>query len=1000
MEGILKLLRRLGYSEDEIKTVLNKVPVNQEGLTGTNVATGIFSKPKKGELAKDFLVSDTIGNPFEIDYFKGRPKKEILISAEAQLKMIDDELTKLTDQLLNKNLQLSEAQQINFAKNLETRKRFKKDFEAFKTKPEAEVLNIETGKKVEDIETLKEKSGLIASPTTDLGRIDLRNKQMLQKTDDFFKSQEEVEKAEAKRQALIAKQYEGKGYAGGVFGPSGMYRAVARDFLLDQNAKGIIKLDSGVVKALEDRAYISGGQPLMYPDPIRVMRFHYGDDVFEKIPLDKIKTGAKSEILYAMSKVEVNPVKAVSPATPGGYMTPGEIKANIEELENIERMIKRRESRFADMTDQEIKNELEHYGSQKNSFEIAFGYDHPKEYEEYLKLNNPKEYYKAQEMKKITPLNEPSKPYKPFGSDFTRQEKVDWLIKNVDQEAKVTIPSPEFLQNMLDSGREDLIDHFWEIHTKNIGSKPVLDIDTSNLKNPALVKAMMEDRAKKPKLVYSKEDSVDDAGKVNKDDPEKFAKGGRIGYGEGTPPKGLDYLTGQEPSEGYAENAPSITLDTHEKASGNMDKYPVKVGNLELGIMGSMTSGNKYKPDPYNTITRSDRDFTVRGKYNVPNTGISLLGDIGDVRSRSRVNIDVPQYDYKETFKDVMRLNPYSVGIEYAPDKNKNINLKYDDQGNVTLRGEARFADGGRIGFEKGTVPRMLKFLIDKLADEKDFNRKLLERSNPKAVQDLYIEKYGKLPSAEEIKDIVNKQLQNKGSMEVTNPKTGEVTTPKNTIMTVEDLQFKHKDAFKAHDQIFNVDINDKIAPDMIAESMAEIKGKDYFSLSQKEQSDLYKKALAYVDDVRMTKRQNKPIEGGFSFNDPDIKAQMEEAMKEAKKRGDEMRAMGLDPASGRDYDKYIEIKTKSGDKDFNKYFDDLEIKTKFKGVISDDLLNQILIDDNPQRKAEVIATIEQGLKMQEKGMDPQEIVDILKNTTRTKQAQGGPIGLNYLMGL
>ena len=152
------------------------------------------------------------------------------------------------------------------------------------------------------------------------------------------------------------------------------------------------------------------------------------------------------------------------------------------------------------------------------------------------------------------------------------------------------------------------------------------------------------------------------------------------------------------------------------------------------------------------------------------------------------------------------------------------------------------YAGGGRIGFEKGTVPRMLKFLIDKLADEKNFNKTLLEKSNPKAIQELYIEQYGKLPSAEEIKDIVNKQLQNKGSMEVTNPKTGEVTTPKNPIMTVEDLQFKHKDAFKAHDQIFNVDINDKIAPDMIAESMAEIKGKDYFSLSQKEQSNLYKK--------------------------------------------------------------------------------------------------------------------------------------------------------------
>jgi hypothetical protein len=138
---------------------------------------------------------------------------------------------------------------------------------------------------------------------------------------------------------------------------------------------------------------------------------------------------------------------------------------------------------------------------------------------------------------------------------------------------------------------------------------------------------------------------------------------------------------------------------------------------------------------------------------------------------------------------------------------------------------------------------------------------------------------------------------------------------------------------------------------------------------------------------------------GGFDFNDPEIKAQMEEAMQEGNKRSKEMRAMGLDPAKSKDYDEYIKIKEASGDKDFNKYFDDLEIKTKFKGRISDDLLNQILIDDNLQRRAEVVAGIEQGLVMQEKGMSPEQIVDILKNTKRTKQAKGGSVGLNYLMG-
>jgi len=46
------------------------------------------------------------------------------------------------------------------------------------------------------------------------------------------------------------------------------------------------------------------------------------------------------------------------------------------------------------------------------------------------------------------------------------------------------------------------------------------------------------------------------------------------------------------------------------------------------------------------------------------------------------------------------------------------------------------------------------------------------------------------------------------------------------------------------------------------------------------------------------------------------------------------------------------------------------------------------------------MATIDEALKMQEKGMSPEQILDIIKNTTRTKQADGGPIGLNYLLGI
>ena len=68
------------------------------------------------------------------------------------------------------------------------------------------------------------------------------------------------------------------------------------------------------------------------------------------------------------------------------------------------------------------------------------------------------------------------------------------------------------------------------------------------------------------------------------------------------------------------------------------------------------------------------------------------------------------------------------------------------------------------------------------------------------------------------------------------------------------------------------------------------------------------------------------------------------------------------------------------------------KLKQKYPGI-TDDLLNKILIDDNPQRKAEVLATIDEAFRMMEKGKGPDEIVEIFKNTTRTKNAKGGRAG-------
>jgi hypothetical protein len=263
----------------------------------------------------------------------------------------------------------------------------------------ADVIKFGSGQEIKGkgLEELIEKQGTKNPPTTVAGQLETTGKRLEQLGKDFSKEfdAENIAKQEADRQAMIARQYEGKGYAGGVFGPSGMYRAVARDFLLDQHAKGKIKLDADTLKNLEERNYISGGQPLMYADPIRVMRYHYGDDVFEKIPLDKIPTGARSEIIDVMSKVEAPPIKTEAPKTPGGYLTPGEYRANIEELQGIENAIKRRESRFADMTEEEIQNELAQYGGKRSSFEMGLEFDYPEEYAKYKTPKKPEPEEKA-----------------------------------------------------------------------------------------------------------------------------------------------------------------------------------------------------------------------------------------------------------------------------------------------------------------------------------------------------------------------------------------------------------------------------------------------------------------------------------------------------------------------------------------------------------------------------------------------------------------------------
>jgi hypothetical protein len=69
------------------------------------------------------------------------------------------------------------------------------------------------------------------------------------------------------------------------------------------------------------------------------------------------------------------------------------------------------------------------------------------------------------------------------------------------------------------------------------------------------------------------------------------------------------------------------------------------------------------------------------------------------------------------------------------------------------------------------------------------------------------------------------------------------------------------------------------------------------------------------------------------------------------------------------------------------------ELRQEFPGI-DDNLIKNILADDNPQRIAEVKAALKEALKMQQKGMGPDEIINIFKKKP-TKHASGGRVSLS-----
>ena len=342
MEALIKFLKSFGLSDQEIKKVLQEVPVDQSGFAGTNISKGIFEKGGK-QVSADFpLVTETMVSPFKLDKYKGLSKKEALEKADEALKYLDKELTRTSNLIINQNLQLAPEQKINFSNNLRMKREFEKEVEAFKTQPEAKIIQLETKQPVpkEGIEQLIEDAGQVSPPGTLAGDIETRINRLKSKAKEKKMTMDEILKETGESQVkYMAGQNEG------------YVRSMARQIMLNDIKSGKLK----VPKEIQDT--VSGASNIDVIEPFRNI---YGENALEQLDslIPDIKNFA-NEIeaeKFVRSKFEFTPKLD----RPKESYTPEEMKKILET--EPEEFAKGGSVGLDYLTGQDSKVERENYG--------------------------------------------------------------------------------------------------------------------------------------------------------------------------------------------------------------------------------------------------------------------------------------------------------------------------------------------------------------------------------------------------------------------------------------------------------------------------------------------------------------------------------------------------------------------------------------------------------------------------------------------------------------
>ena len=314
MDDIIKLLQQLIEASPKPK---GGIASSQEGVEFLGKA---LTKEQRGNLmiVNSRLTDASRFKPFSIQTV-GRDKRyRYMFEYEQDL---SGEFNKTINFLKdNPDIRLSQTQKDNIIYNLGVFRRVT----AEKNKLEKGIIS--EGKKPEEVyaSTLDEAS---MDELTFKGALEklLKTNEKLQEAAKKLKEGDDIKKFDDKNKIRLKRLYDGPGYSRP---GSDLYRGYGSFFLQKLHDKGIIKLDDKIYNNLKEGKHHHGGANFFAPDPVRIWRKHFGNDVFEK--LDNFDPD-NEDIFQWLERNNIQPIRKDGPKDALEYMTPTEIQQNLSD---------------------------------------------------------------------------------------------------------------------------------------------------------------------------------------------------------------------------------------------------------------------------------------------------------------------------------------------------------------------------------------------------------------------------------------------------------------------------------------------------------------------------------------------------------------------------------------------------------------------------------------------------------------------------------------------